>query len=434
MNAILKIETNSLPAIWKDMHDDNDKVKGRKKFILARARPAGRKVSIRVRDSGGYLGNPILSEISRIGILDSEEQNKLLIAYRKAENDLNRILAMSATVHEFILGILPTLANQSRLSEIFHMEKKAGSGSRRSTGGDLAAFYFGLCDAYLRAFDAYGRETGRWIRQDAQEALEKAFLDLNLTMAVRNRLIENAIERGMAGDCPKERSLAIMLRHAAHESSFACGRVETNNLRLVLSIARKMKRQAPLMEIGDLVGEGMTGLRRAIEKFDPSLGNKFSTYAIWWIHQSMSRAIKEKSSLIRVPLHVLDGASKAENETLEETEERRRIEFVSWDEPLHDGDDRTIADTIEDDAVPCVETDLAMAQAKAIIRDVVANLPEREQLIISARFGLGGEEMDIPRLAAKLNLTKERIRQIEKDVMRKLGSCRQIANLRPVIC
>jgi RNA polymerase sigma factor (sigma-70 family) len=133
-------------------------------------------------------------------------------------------------------------------------------------------------------------------------------------------------------------------------------------------------------------------------------------------------------------LHVQDGAPKAENQEIQENRETAKIEFVSLDEPLHDGDDRTIADTIEDDAVPCVETELALTQARSILRKVVYDLPERERVIISARFGLGGEEMDMPRLAARLNLTKERIRQIEKDVMRKLKNCRQIMDLRPVIC
>jgi RNA polymerase sigma factor (sigma-70 family) len=434
MNAILKIEPKNILSVEHAEQRVKIDAKDKKRFIPARSRKVGNKASVRVRDVSGIFGNPILSAISRTKILDGEEQNKLLIAYRKAEDDLNRILATSAVVHAFVRGILPTLANHSRLSDIFHMEKKAGAGARGGKGGDLGAFYSGLCETYLRAFDACERERGRWIRRDAQEALEKAFLDLNLTIPVRNRLVAEAIAQGVTGDCPKARSAAVILRHATHEASVACNRVENNNLRLVLSIARKMKRQAPTMDIGDLVSEGMTGLRRAIEKFDPGMGNKFSTYAIWWIHQSMSRAIKEKNSLIRVPLHVQDGAPKAENQEIQENRETAKIEFVSLDEPLHDGDDRTIADTIEDDAVPCVETELALTQARSILRKVVYDLPERERVIISARFGLGGEEMDMPRLAARLNLTKERIRQIEKDVMRKLKNCRQIMDLRPVIC
>jgi len=276
MNAILKIETKNPPHVEHAECDAKIDTTNKKKFIPPRTRRPGSKISLRPRDGVGNLGNPILSEIARSRIIDGEEQLKLLMSYRKANDALNRVLATSAKVHAFILEILPILANHSRLSEIFHMEKKAGTGTRCGKHGNLGTFYHGLCETYLKAFEAYERETGRRIRCDVQEALEKAFLDLNLTTAVRNRLLDETIAQGLSEDCPRMRSLAIVLRQAAHDASVACNRVETNNLRFVLSIARKMKRQAPMMELGDLVSEGMTGLRRAIEKFDPGMGNKLS--------------------------------------------------------------------------------------------------------------------------------------------------------------
>jgi len=434
MNAVLKIKNSNILSIEPEKQSNRIDQRNSKNFIPARTRRSTNKIPAHGHNSAGNAGNSILSQIAKIKIMDCEQQNKLLVAYRQAEDNLNRILATSSAVYTFIRRILPTLAAHSRLSDIFHMEKKTNTDVRGIKKGNFVAFYSGLCETYLKAFEAYEKETGRHIQKDVQDALEQAFLDLNLTISVRNQLVEESITQGVNTTCPRAKSISIILRHVAHEARDACSQIENNNLRLVLSIARKLKRQAPTMEIGDLVSEGITGLRRAIEKFDPSMGNKFSTYAIWWIHQSISRAIKEKNSLIRIPLHIQDSTPKNENEDVHENRNPTKIEFVSLEEPLHDGDERVIADTIEDGNSPCIETELAMTQARSILRKVIANLPEREMMIISARFGFGETEMDIAELAAKLNLTKERIRQIEKEVFRKLRNNKQIMNLRPVLC
>ena len=434
MNAVLKIKSSNL--FFADHEKQSNRIvqKGRKSLIPAEPQRSYDKASAHGCSSDGNGGNPILSQIARIKILDCEQQNKILIAYRQADDNLNRILATSPAVKDFIRRILPTLATHSRLSDIFHMEKKPNTEGRSIKTGNFVAFYSSLCETYLKAFEAYEKDKGRYIQKDIQDAVEQAFLDLNLTISVRNQLVEESITQGLNTTCPRAKSISIILRQVTHEARDACSQIENNNLRLVLSIARKMKRQAPMMEIGDLVSEGMTGLRRAIEKFDPSMGNKFSTYAIWWIHQSISRAIKEKNSLIRIPLHIQDAAPKKENDDIHENRTPTKIEFVSLDEPLHDGDERVIADTIEDENSTCIETELSMQQARSILHKAIANLPERELLIISARFGLNGTEMDISEIAAKLNLTKERIRQIEKEVFRKLRNNKQIMNLRPVLC
>jgi RNA polymerase primary sigma factor len=251
----------------------------------------------------------------------------------------------------------------------------------------------------------------------------------------------------------EEVSLAKALEHGDER---ARQRLIESNLRLVVSVARRYSGRG--LSFLDLIQEGNLGLMKAVERYDWRLGHRFSTYATWWIRQSVTRALADQGRTIRVPAQVVDTINRmaridrqltqklgraptvdevaAEMElTPEKVEHLRRVaqEPVSLAAPV--GDDATeLGELIEDERQMKPGEDMAEAQRDSRVAELVAQLPYRERTILELRYGLGGgQQHTLEEVGRRFGVTRERVRQIETRTLRRLAAAGEHIGLRHLI-
>lgn len=242
----------------------------------------------------------------------------------------------------------------------------------------------------------------------------------------------------------EETQLAI---EAKNGSKAAKNKIVNANLRFVVNVAKKYQNRG--MELSDLISEGNIGLLTAIEKFDVSMGYHFISYAVWWIRQSITKALNEKTSDVRLPMNRVNElnqirkakkAVSAVNRT--EEDEIRMIgemlklepahiremlnisrEFISLDSPVTNGENgkTTVGDFVEETRYGNPDEEVMYNCMKDDINEVLDTLKPNEQQVIRMRYGLDGEKpMSLKEIGDVCNLTKERIRQIEKHAIVRL--------------
>ncbi len=307
---------------------------------------------------------------------------------------------------------------------------------------ELDSLYDKLMKANIDVFESVVRE------QDEQKPIEVLEKELEaLTMLTEGavsdpvRMYLKEIGRIPLLTFEEEIDLAKRVEKGSHEAK---KKLINSNLRLVVSIAKKYIGRG--LSLLDLIQEGNQGLIRAVEKYDWRRGYKFSTYATWWIRQSVTRAIADQARTIRIPVHMVENINRflrsqrklmqelGREPTPEEVakvlgiEPDKALEIIkisqnpaSLEAPIGDEEDSRLGDFIHDSSAPTLFDSASRELLKEQVNQVLSTLTEREKKVLELRFGLDdGRSRTLEEVGKEFKVTRERIRQIEAKALRKL--------------
>jgi RNA polymerase primary sigma factor len=284
---------------------------------------------------------------------------------------------------------------------------------------------------------------GLYFRQMAQEPLLSADDEIKLAQMIeKGRQAETRL--ALADTMQKNERWIAYMKQQVQQGKTAREHLGRANTRLVVSIAKRYMGQG--LPFPDLIQEGNVGLMRAVDKYDYQRGNRFSTYATWWIRQAITRALAQKTRTIRIPLHLTERirqmyriAQNMEQEngrrpTAEEIADEMEIPVenvrnmmdasqhaIALERPVGEDGDTEFGDFLEDQDTPSPADSATHHILQETIEEVLSELSPRQSHILRLRFGLGGgESHTLEEIAIKFGLSRERIRQLEKEALRRL--------------
>ena len=291
----------------------------------------------------------------------------------------------------------------------------------------------------------YLKEIGKVPLLSADEEIELAQnMEDGAVATEKINVLKGRLDGASEGEKAEIKEEIKTLQRDVDKGADAKKRLAEANLRLVVSIAKRYVGRGMLFL--DLIQEGNLGLIKAVEKFDYKKGYKFSTYATWWIRQAITRAIADQARTIRIPVHMVETINKLirvsrqllqelgrepspeeiakeMNMPVERVREILKIsqEPVSLETPIGEEEDSHLGDFIKDDNVPVPADAAAFTLLKEQLEEVLGTLTEREQKVLTLRFGLeDGRARTLEEVGKEFNVTRERIRQIEAKALRKL--------------
>jgi len=326
----------------------------------------------------------------------------------------------------------------------------------------LDALYTELADLNIEITATEPNVAGFTAEWEAEETEEEAVVATNTPVYLDDDVADDSVrlylrEIGKIPLLNAEEELALAQRVVAGDKE-AKDQMAEANMRLVVSIAKRYVGRG--LDLLDLIQEGNTGLLRAVEKFDPDKGFKFSTYATWWIRQAITRAIADQARTIRIPVHMVETINKLLRTQRRLTQELNRepsneeiakemeidvdkVEHImkikqdisSLDASIRDDEeDSVLADFIEDEDTVSPEESATGQLLKEQVKDMLSALTEREQKILKLRFGLeDGKSHTLEEVGQEFSVTRERIRQIEAKALAKLRKHRDAKKLHDYI-